>query len=242
MARQVLFIYNDPIAPEALLGEVFVERGFEIDTFTVVEPEATADPAFDVDFPDAARYDVIVPLGSRWSVYDDALRNTWVGTEMQLVRDALDAGAAVLGGCVGGQLVAQALGGTVARSPQPELGWYEIAGAEKSFIPAGPWFQWHFDRFTTPPGAVELARTAGATQAFIQGRAMGLQFHPELDGPLLELWLDDDRGRDDGDLHRLGLSEDDLRERTAAEQDTAAARLRALVDGFLTQAAAACLK
>ena len=66
-----------------------------------------------------------MPLGARWPVYDDALRRTWVGTEMQLVRDAADAGVALLGVCFGGQLLAQAFGGSVARSPDPEIGWYD---------------------------------------------------------------------------------------------------------------------
>ena len=71
---KVLFIYNDPSAPEALLGEVFTEQGFDIDIFNVVPAGRVADPAVDVVFPDPTRYDVVVPLGSRWSVHDDALR------------------------------------------------------------------------------------------------------------------------------------------------------------------------
>lgn len=232
MAPQVLFIYNDPIAPEAMLGEVFAEQGFDVDTFLVVPRERTADPAFDVTFPDPTAYDVIAPLGSRWSVYDEDLRNTWVGSEMQMVRDATAAGVGVLGVCFGGQLVAQALGATVSRAPESELGWYEIDSDAPDFVPNGPWFQWHSDRFELPPGATEIARNAGALQAFILGRAMGLQFHPELDGPLLELWLATDT---DGDVARLGVSADDLRTRTAAERDAAPARLRTLVKGFLSR-------
>jgi hypothetical protein len=62
---------------------------------------------------------------------------------------------------------------------------------------------------------------------------MGLQFHPELDGELLELWITDDlRGGDNGDLARLGLQHDDLRAHTARHVDDAARRLRKLVQGF----------
>lgn len=120
----MLFIYNDPTAPEALLGEVFSEFGFDIKTFDVVPADRADDPAGEVSFPDPLRYDVVVPLGSRWSVYDENLRGSWVGAEMQLVRDAGAAGVGVLGICFGGQLIAQALGGTVGPSPHPEIGWY----------------------------------------------------------------------------------------------------------------------
>ena len=234
MARTVLFIYNDPNAPEALLGEVFAERGFDVETFNVVSPERVAEPAVDVVFPDPLRYDVIVPLGSRWSVHDDALRATWVGTEMKMVADAVAAGVGVLGVCFGGQLVAQALGGTVGRSPAPELGWYEIHSDAPDFIPEGPWFQWHSDRFTAPPGATEIARNANAPQAFTQGSAMGLQFHPELTAPLLDVWLSTDT---DGDIGRMGSDPDELRAATAAQEATAAQRLRLLVDGFVDRVA-----
>ena len=226
---KVLFIYNDPITPEALLGEVFTEQGFDIDVFNVVPADRVLDPAVDTVFPDPTRYDVVVPLGSRWSVHDDALRKTWVGAEMQMVRDATAAGVGVLGVCFGGQLVAQALGGTAERSAAPELGWYPVE-SDAAFIAEGPWFQWHSDRWTTPPGATEIARNASASQAFVAGTALALQFHPELDGPLLEQWLADHK---DGDLVRLGVDADELRAQTAAERQAAPDRLRTLVAGYL---------
>lgn len=245
VAAQVLFVYNDPIAPEAVLGEVFTEYGFDVDTFNVVRPDQTADPAAAVvEFPDPSRYDVIVPLGSRWSVHDDALRAGWVGAEMVLLRDAMDAGVGVLGVCFGGQLIAQALGGTVRKAPGTELGWYEMsltADAGSDLISPGPWFEWHGDQFTVPPGATELARTAQSSQAFVIGTALALQFHPELDSPLLEQWLEDDH-KGGGDLIRLGIDADDLRARTRIEEAGAAQRLRTLVGGFLDRVARPALQ
>src|SRR5882724_3309373 len=192
VAPKVLFIYNEHLATEALLGEGFAEQGFDIDTFEVVPAERVDDPALNVTFPDPAGYDVIVPLGARWPVYDDALRHTWVGSEAQLVRDAADAGVPLLG---------------------------------------GRWFQWHFDRWTLPPGATEIARTANSSQAFVLGRALALQFHPEIDTALLELWLAEDR---DGEVADAGLSHDELRDRTTELADDVGTRIRDLVRGFLT--------
>lgn len=230
MARRVLFLYNDPTAPAALLGEAFAENGFDVDTFDVVPAGRADDPVFDVDFPDAGDYDVIAPLGARWAVYDERLASAWVADEIDLVRSALAAGAGVLGVCFGGQLLARALGGEVSRSPHPEVGWYEVHSSNPALVPHGPWFQWHFDRFSLPAGAVEVARNPGTTQAFVRGRALGLQFHPEVDQRLVEEWLAAD---DEDAVSELGLDADEIRARTAVEFDDAARRLRLLVRGFL---------
>jgi GMP synthase-like glutamine amidotransferase len=231
VAPKVLFLYNEHLATEALLGEAFAEQGFDVDTFEVVPAHRIDDPAGDVTFPDPTGYDVIVPLGARWPVYDEALRRSWVSTEMQLVRDAADVGVALLGVCFGGQLLAQAFGGAVARSSHPEIGWYDVTSDREDLIPGGPWFQWHFDRWTLPPGATEIARTADASQAFVLGRALALQFHPEVDAGLLKLWLADDR---DGEVVGSGRTHDELLSRTTELAQSASARVRDLVRGFVT--------
>lgn len=223
-----MFIRNDPTAPAALLGEVFAESGFDISTFDVLPPGQPDDPVCNTAFPDPLRYDVIVPLGARWSAYDDTV--PWIGPQMQMLRGALDGGAGVLGVCFGGQLLARALGGTVSRSPDPEIGWCEVNTDRPGLVPPGPWFQWHFDRLTAPPAASVVAHNASATQAFVQGRALGLQFHPEVDTALVAQWIDEDHG---GDMTRLGLDPGELRARTAEVADDAVRRLRLLVGGFV---------
>jgi GMP synthase-like glutamine amidotransferase len=231
---KVLFILNDHTATEALLGNAFAERGFDADAFEVVPPEHVDDHAVNVTFPDPRDYDVIVALGARWPVYDDALRRTWVAAEMQLLREAQATGVAVLGVCFGGQLLAQAHGGSVNRSPAPEIGWYPITTDDPGLIPDGPWFQWHFDRWTLPPGATEIARNDRASQAFVLGRSLALQFHPELDPALLERWLGDDQ---DAEAARLGVDAEELRWRTKELQHSAERRLGVLVQGFLEKVA-----
>ncbi|MDX1881737.1 glutamine amidotransferase-related protein [Mycolicibacterium sp. 120270] len=234
MAPRVLFIHNEHLATEGLLGEAFTECGYDVATFGVVPAERVNDPAVDVTFPDPTDYDVIVPLGARWPVYDEALRRTWVEAEMQMLRDAADAGVSTLGVCFGGQLLAQTFGGTVTRSTKPEIGWYDVTSDDESLIPGGRWFEWHFDTWTLPPGATEIARTPNASQAFILGRAVALQFHPEVDHDLLARWFADDR---DGEVAGFGRTHDELLSETKELEDSAATRLRALVRGFLTRVA-----
>jgi GMP synthase-like glutamine amidotransferase len=227
VAKKVLFLYNDPTAQEAMLGDAFVECGYDVQTFEVVTADRADDPAFDARFPDPRAFDAIVPLGSRWGVNDGF---GWIASEAAMARDAHAAGVPMFGVCFGGQLLAHALGGSVSRSPAPEIGWYGVESSRPDVVPAGPWFEWHFDRFTAPAGAVEIARTAGASQAFVMGRSMGLQFHPEVDEELLELWLAGDGAAEIG---RVGVTADELRSATTQELDSATKRVHALVRAFV---------
>lgn len=231
MAPTVLFVRNESIATEAMLGEAFADCGFDIATLDVARPGRGSDPDASVTFPDPTRYDVIVPLGASWAVYDEALRDRWVGAESQWLRDADAAGVASLGVCFGGQLIAQAFGGTVQRAEVPEVGWHEVTSDDDRLIPGGRWFQWHFDRWTAlPPGATEIARTANSSQAFLVGRALALQFHPELDEALLESWIVADESKD---VDAVGLTADQLRSATAELRPDAEVRIRRLVKGFV---------
>jgi GMP synthase-like glutamine amidotransferase len=175
-----------------------------------------------------------VPMGAPWSVYDHDLIGTWAVPELDLLRAAHTAGVPVLGICFGGQMLAAAVGGTVSRAPIPEVGWVSIASDEPALIDAGPWLQWHNDRFTLPAGIPVLARTAVANQAFVYGRALGVQFHPEVTDAVLESWLDI------GDSERLaeaGIDPAPMIEQARTLADGAAARAHGLVRRFVLDVA-----
>jgi len=79
--------------------------------------------------------------------------------------------------------------------PEPELGWYTVETDDSSIVPAGPWLEWHYQGFTVPPGAEELARSAVGVQAFASGPHMGTQFHPESTIEIVSQWANRDRER-----------------------------------------------
>ncbi len=60
---------------------------------------------------------------------------------------------------------------------------------DATLVSPGPWFHFHYDAWTVPEGATEIARNAVASQAFTFGRSLAVQFHPELTGDALEGWL-----------------------------------------------------
>ena len=131
--------------------------------------------------------------------------------------------------------MARALGGSVARSPKAELGWYEIESDDKTLIPTGPWFEYHWDRWTLPKGALEIARTEIASQAFVMGRTLGLQFHPEIDPLVLEEWLSMDGGC--AEVEGEGVVVDQLRAQTKKEKIASDKRAFDLVNAFLRRIA-----
>ncbi len=233
---KVLFVQQDHVSSLGHVGEGFDRRGFELETFQVVPEERFATPDVSVVFPDPLQYDVIVPLGAPWSVYDHATIGTWIADELRFLRGAHNNGVPVLGVCFGGQALAAALGGAVELSAKPELGWTTIESDDSDLVGPGPWFQFHQDRWQLPPGARELAKTGLASQAFVLGRSLGLQFHPELTPSILQAWLDS------GDRDYLlahDVDPDELMVRTVAEADAARERAALLVDRFLDQIATA---
>lgn len=231
---RVLFVQHDHVSPLGPVGERFAHHGFEIDTHLVVPESAFSQPNITSDFPHARDYDVLVPLGAPWGAWDDACIGNWLVPEIAWLRDAVESGMPVLGICFGGQLLARALGGTVAPAPRAEIGWTSVWSDRPTLVGEGPWFQFHYDRWVVPAGAVEIARTPAASQAFVVGRSLAVQFHPELDPAGLQGWMDwggASKVEENGDDPAIML------EQTRAFEAAARERTFALVDAFLTDVA-----
>lgn len=233
---RALFIQHDPGARPGLVGAHLAEAGFEIETFTV--SETIEDATFHGAFPTVDGYDLIVPLGAIWSLHDRDTVGSWIDHELELLRTADARGIPVLGICFGGQALAAAHGGVVEPCDAPEIGWRRIETHDAALVPAGPWMQWHNDRFSVPDDAVELARGPQGPQAFRLRRNLGLQFHPEIDEARITSWI-----RMGGPLaHRAlqdaGTSAEEVLADCAVNRAGAEAALVTLLEGFLTDVAA----
>ncbi len=228
---KALAVLHDHCSAPGLVGDALLAKGWELETVTIVGAEQFDEPNVDVELPDVRPYDLIVPFGAPWSVYDVDTIGAWVQPELDWLSAALEADTPVLGVCFGGQLLARALGGTVVRGETPEVGWHEVTSGREDLVPSGPWFQWHYDRFTLPPGATSVAHNSNTEQAFVHGRSLGLQFHPELTTDILQGWLA--MGGEDK-AQALGIDPDDLRDATTRRHDESVTRTRALVDGYLS--------
>lgn len=146
------------------------------------------------DFPASiAGYAALAVLGGEMSVHDDlpSLRRA-----EDLIRQAMASDRPVIGHCLGGQLMATALGARVCDSPAPEIGWHDLhvdthAQAREWFgdAAAPTVFQWHFEAFELPRGAVPLASSEACPhQAFALGPHLAMQFHVEVDAGKLAVW------------------------------------------------------
>ena len=224
---RVLVVEHEPNGGPAVVGRILEQRGWEL-TRHLVTPDPERPWEFQ-PFPDWTPYDVCVVMGSYRSVNDVETIGAWIDAEIALVAAAHHGGCPVLGICFGGQVLAAALGGSVERAPETEVGWYRISGADNPVGP-GPWFQWHHDRFIVPPGGEVLARTAVGPQLFRLGASVGTQFHPEVDRAHLATWLD---GAEPEYLAEVGVDPEALLSETAEREAAAAVRCDSLVDWFL---------
>ena len=233
---RVLVIQHDHVSPPGPVGERFVERGFDLVAQPVVPAELFHAPNVAVAFPDPADVDAIVPMGAPWSVYDQEAIGSWVNPELAFLRRAHRVGVPVLGICFGGQLLAQAHGGSVTRASAPEVGWCTVESDDETLVPGGPWFEWHYDGWSLPPGATEIARNASASQAFRLGRNLAVQFHPELDATMLAGWL---ANGGDHEAVTCGQDPEQLLAETREREEDARKRAHRLVDAFLDRIATA---
>jgi len=172
--------------------------------------------------------DFIASLGSEFAAFDDS--KPFIPREADLLRAATKADVPVLGLCFGGQLLARTLGGKSFRSDRSEIGWLPIRTEDPELVSEGPWFNWHFDSFTLPPGATLIAETDVGPQAYVVGRSLGLQFHPEVTPEIMESWVKAYRHELDGD----GVDPDALLEQTHRLAPEVRRRSERLFNRFVT--------
>jgi len=146
---------------------------------------------------DPALYGGLVFLGGPMSVKDDL---PWIPPALDLIRRAVAEDIPVLGHCLGGQLLAKALGGRVGPNPVKEIGWGEVevlahplarswfGDAPRRFLA----FHWHGETFSPPPGATRILQSRYcANQAFVLGPHLALQCHVEMTAEMVATWCEE---------------------------------------------------
>ena len=187
---KVLVFQHVPFEPLGTLDPLLKDAGFRIRYVNFGrEPEQR---------PQLDRYEALIVLGGPMNA--DQI-NTYPNllTEVEIIREAVEDGMSVLGICLGAQLLAKALGGSVSRNEVREIGWCDVEMTEaglqdpvlSTFASTQEVFQWHEDGIALPSGCELLASSpASPVQAFRYGdHAYGFQFHLEANRPLIERWL-----------------------------------------------------
>src|SRR5688572_3399180 len=145
---------------------------------------------------DCTVYAGLAFMGGPMSVNDDL---PWIAPVLDLIRDAVRADVPVIGHCLGGQLMAKALGGVVTSNPVKEIGWGRLdilqTNEGQHWFGNGASFEsfhWHGETFSLPPGAVRLAVSEYCSnQMFAIGKHLGMQCHVEMTSALIADWCKD---------------------------------------------------
>jgi GMP synthase-like glutamine amidotransferase len=220
-----LIVQHEEPTPAGLLGEWLAERNIQAEVVRIDLEER---------IPETDHRTFIALLGSELPAFDDSV--PFIARESKLIRDAMAAGVPMLGLCFGGQLMARALGGRSFRAHRSEIGWFALRSDDPDLVPEGPWFEWHHDSFTVPPGGRLIAETDVGPQAYVIGRSLGLQFHPEVTPEIVEGWVRS--GGEDGDGgDGEGGDLDALLEETNRRAAAARRMAMALFDRFASEVA-----
>lgn len=197
MTKKILSIQNISCETLGTFEDLLVSEGYVLNK--VLAPKEPIPKS-------AIEFSAIILLGGPMSVYEGI---PYLNKEQSLIRDALRRNIPILGVCLGSQLIAGALGGTVYKGAKKEIGWYEVKitdkgldnlfkGLEKKELRV---FQWHGDTFTLPQDAVVLAHSDLYPQAFRIGSAYGLQFHLEVTTDMIKVWTEEYRN----EIRREGI-------------------------------------
>jgi GMP synthase-like glutamine amidotransferase len=146
---------------------------------------------------DASAFAGLCFMGGPMSVNDDL---PWIEPLCSLIRDAVARDVPVLGHCLGGQLMAKALGAPVTRNPVKEIGWGEVEVLQTpearqwlgEDLPSFLSFHWHGETFAVPEGATRIMASAACpNQAFAIGKHFGMQCHVEMTVEMIRAWCRD---------------------------------------------------
>jgi GMP synthase (glutamine-hydrolysing) len=218
MARPKILVFQHvPYEPLGTLDPLLKHAGFRI-RYVNFGRDPELRPTLD-------KYAALIILGGPMnSDQIDSYPN--LITEIEIIREAVSRNMSILGICLGAQLLAKAIGGSVSRNETREIGWHDIdltaAGTADPvlglFAQRQRVFQWHEDGIELPPSAVHLAGSqASPVQAFRYGEhAYGFQFHLEVNESLIARWLSVPENQATLAAERDSVDPQKIREQTAS--------------------------
>jgi GMP synthase-like glutamine amidotransferase len=218
MSTPGLIFQHGEHGPPALVADWLQARGLPFVVHHVWQDE-------DAPMPDTTGFQFVVTLGSKQSVSDT--EPVWVPREIAALREAVAADVPILGLCFGAQALSAALGGGADPLPRWEIGWFDISMTDGA-VPPGPWLQYHSELMRVPAGARELARSPAGSAVFRSGPHVAVQFHPEVDTALVDVWASHDPT-----LPEKGVSREHLATQSKEYAPGARARAFALFDRWL---------
>lgn len=227
-AKTVLLITHEQTSSTdtGIVGQALLDAGHILKTHEVFSVRRDGTRIINADFPDPEDFDAVIAFGSFGHIYE--IDDEWISREIEYVSSLHQQEIPYLGICFGAQILAESLGGRTVRAERMEVGLITFEAGHTCPLPPGPWFSWHSDKVELPEHIEVLATTAIAPQVFRAGRSIGVQFHPEADGELMEEWI------------RLGghelegvLPVDEFRRQWSAHKPNAERNTTALLNWFL---------
>jgi GMP synthase (glutamine-hydrolysing) len=228
---RVLIVQNNETETLGLYVDYMLEKGVEHEVFHAYNNE------IEEPFPETREYDAFIigptPISANSIDEHEFLRKEW-----DFLGEAVENGKPCLGVCCGGQMLARRLGAGVRRSPEKEVGGYEVRLTEKGkvdplfagFPPEFPVFHWHSDMFEVPSGGRLLVEGDPCpNQAFGWKNVRGIIFHLEIDASEAGRWAQ----AYPAELEAVGKTREQV-VRECREREPEMERLaRLLMDNFL---------
>jgi GMP synthase-like glutamine amidotransferase len=184
---KALAIRHVKIEHAGLLGEVlYYNMGYQIHYLDTPKGQLLEEPL--------ENYSLVLVLGGYMGAYEDD-KYPFLNYEFKIMEYALKANIPLIGICLGSQMLARVLGSNVYKGHIKEIGFFEVKKAKKhpyfdNFPDSFKVFQWHNDTFDLPEGAVcAFTSDTYQNQGFVYNKAVGLQFHIEVDESMIKEWL-----------------------------------------------------